>query len=322
MTGPGVARPDERAQDSPLPNPPSDRTIAARGMGWQTAATATTQILQAAVTIVAAAAVGPAGFGLWGLATVLFNAQFVLSAVGLGPALIFVGANSRSRKSVNAANTFAAVLAALVAGTLVLLAPMLATFFGPSFDQADVVSVIRIMAIVLALTTLAQIPQALLEGSFSFRSRALVNLQGAIAYAAIAGVLLVSGAGVLGLVWARLVQALLVLAVSWSAAPLRPRLPGPLDGGALHPCCDTGASQPLPQRSALRSETPTTSSSAMSRGPMALAYTHSRSLWPPWRRPCSPRHSAGSSFRSSRRRGTIRSGLGGACLTASDTRAS
>mgnify|MGYP001175357942 CR=1 FL=1 len=199
--------------------------IAARGMGWQGAATMLVQALQAASTLIAAALVGPAEFALWGIASVLFNAQHLVGSLGFGPALIYHRRDERFRDAVDSA--FAVTLAVTLAIALAaaLLAPAIARALAGGFADDDVVAVVRVMSAVFACAALAHLPQALLEKALDFRRRALAEMACAVVYLALAALLLAQGYGVWALITGRAAQTALLLTLSWTLAPVRPRLP-------------------------------------------------------------------------------------------------
>lgn len=205
------------------------RRAARQGMSWQGLATITAQALQMASTLSAAALIGPAEFALWGIAAVFFNAQHLVGSLGFGPALIYLRDDERFQVAVDTAATATTVLTLALGLAAFLLARPLAALFGNGFEAGTVESVIRAMCLVFVFAALAQLPQALLEKSLDFRRRALPEIACAILYAILVFTGLAMAMGVWSLILGRLVQTGLLLALLWSVAPVRPRLPPRLD---------------------------------------------------------------------------------------------
>ena len=196
-----------------------------RGMRWQSLATLTTQVLQALVTLVVAAAVGPTEFALWGVAGVVLNAQWLIGNLGLGQALIYFRDEKRWRDAVDAAVVVSLGLGGLVVAITALAAPAIADVFGPGFDSSEVADVVRIFSLVFLFTVIAAVPQSLIERRLDFRRRAVPEIIAAIGYAAFAFVLLALGLGVWSLIVAKVVQSGVLMCAFWVVAPDRPRFP-------------------------------------------------------------------------------------------------
>jgi O-antigen/teichoic acid export membrane protein len=209
------------------------REIGAHGMSWQALAAVTVQALQAVVTLTVARAVGPTEFALWGIASLLFNAQHLVGSLGFGPALIYYGSRDDYRDTVDTA--FVATLAAsgLLCVVAFVAAPAIATVMHQGFASTDVVRVVRLMAIVLLFSTAGQLPQAVIEQKLVFRRRALPEIACVVVYAAMALGLLRAGWSVWSLVAAKVAQSVLLTFLFWAVAPVRPRLPPRLHWSVL-----------------------------------------------------------------------------------------
>src|SRR5436190_22272324 len=115
------------------------RARAATGMRWQGIASAMVQILQAGVALLVADGVTPSEFGLVGIASVFFNAQYLVAgSLGLGLAIIQIEASERFRAQVDSAFLLMGCLGAVLGGATFLLAPQIADLFGQGFSHSDV----------------------------------------------------------------------------------------------------------------------------------------------------------------------------------------
>jgi O-antigen/teichoic acid export membrane protein len=196
-----------------------------RGMRWQSLATVTTQGVQAVVTLGVAAAVGPTEFALWGVAGVVLNAQWLIGNLGLGQALIYFRDDRHERDAVDGAFAVSLLLGLAVVGLAVAAAPAIADLFGSGFDSDEVADAVRLISLVFLFTTLAAVPQALIERALDFRRRAIPEMVAAVVYAVAAVALLIAGLGVWSLIVAKVIQSGLLMAQFYVTSPLRPRMP-------------------------------------------------------------------------------------------------
>lgn len=200
------------------------RVVTLRAMRWQTLATVVGQMLFAAVTLTAAKVTAPDELALWGIAIVIFNAQNLIGSLGLGQALVYRQEDERTRDAVDGAFVVTAVLGIGVASALFCAAPTIAAFFSKGFSHDEVETAVKLMSIVFACTTVANVPQALVEKTLNFKRRAIPDLLGSFGYAATSCALLVAGLGIWSLIIAKVLQSILLMIVFWVVAPIRPRL--------------------------------------------------------------------------------------------------
>ena len=200
--------------------PASVRAIAARAMGWQSCAIVAAQIIQITVTLTAAALVQPQEFALWGVATVIFNAQNLVGSFGLGAALVYRDEDTTFRDAVDGSFLVTAAMGLGGGLALFLAASPIASLFTTGFSHQEVQLVIEVMSFVFAATTVSNVPQAVIEKTLNFRRRAVLDLLGSAAYAASAGIMLVAGVGIWSLIIGKVIQTGLL----WSSLCL------------LHPC--------------------------------------------------------------------------------------
>ena len=229
----GGAAGDARSADLSIPNTVRIdslerrlRMTVGRAIGWQSLATMFVQVVQAVTTLAMAAAITPREFAIWGIAAILFNAQYLLAGLGLGPALIYYRHDAdRERDAVDGAFATTAALGVAGAALLLIGAPLFAITFRSGFVRANVIRVTQIMSVAFLCTTLANVPTALIERTLQFRRRALPEIAGVLTYASLVWMLFRHGFGVWSLVYARAVQTALLAVLFWWLAPIRPRFP-------------------------------------------------------------------------------------------------
>ena len=203
-------------------------------MGWQSLSTVTVQGMQAIVTLLVAASASPQQFALLGIASILFNAQFLVGgSLGLGQALIYYDDRPHLRDAIDGAFVVTAALGFLIAAVAFVAAPAIASIFTEGFIRADVIRVVRVMSLIFLFVAIADVPQALIEKGLKFRRRAVPEMVAATVYAGLAIVLLREGAGVWAVIIARVAQSGVLTVCLYAAAPLRPRLVPRLDRAVL-----------------------------------------------------------------------------------------
>jgi O-antigen/teichoic acid export membrane protein len=153
----------------------------------------------------------------------------LVGTLGIGPALVYYGDSGTLRAAANTALAFSVALALALAITLNLFASSLAGLFSEGFSQADVTAVIRLMSVVVALLTIASVPQALIERTLNFRDRAIPDLVALLFYALASVAFLLLGFGIWSLLIARVLQSAVVLSLYWLKSPIAPRLRAELD---------------------------------------------------------------------------------------------
>jgi O-antigen/teichoic acid export membrane protein len=212
------------------------RVRAATGIRWQGIASVTVQVLQAGVALLVASKVTPSEYGLVGIASVLFNAQYLVAgSLGLGLAIIQVPETERFKAQVGSAFLLMGCLGAVVSGVTFVLAPDLAGLFSQGFSHSQVTLVIRLMSIALLFAALTDIPQGLLERALSFKRRGVAELIAITAYVALTGLLLAVGLGVWSIIIARVLQSVLLCALFVLFCSPRPQLRWHASWSALAP---------------------------------------------------------------------------------------
>lgn len=200
------------------------RRRSVRGVAWQSVGSGAVQLIQAGVAFLAAAIVGPQAFALWGVAAVVFNAQHLLSSLGLGPAMVRHSRDDVDEQALaDTAVGATSLIALLGTGAAALAAPWISGLFALA-NRGEVTDVIRVAALIAGLTVAGQVMAAVLERSLQFDRRAIVDLIGIAVYAILAVGLLAAGVGIWSLLWARIAQTVTFLVASVVLSPIRPRV--------------------------------------------------------------------------------------------------
>ncbi|WP_291048091.1 lipopolysaccharide biosynthesis protein [Herbiconiux sp.] len=193
------------------------RGKATRSIGWIILERWTSRVLSLVVIAVLTRLLSPEDFGLVSLATVVIALLQVFVESGFVTVLV-------QKKELGAKDTSTAFWTS-VAISLVLYAALFfsAPLLGALFDEPSLPGVLQILGLGLPISSLSQVPSALLERSFGFRPLAIRQVIGATCGAAVAVVIAFSGGGV----WALVAQVLVTNAASvivlWTATSWRPK---------------------------------------------------------------------------------------------------
>lgn len=168
------------------------------------------------IQVVLARILVPEYFGLVHLCTLTMDALSLLGEMGFSAALIYRKDRVREAADVTffaATGTALALYAAAFLG-----APAVGTFF----RNAQVPSVLRVLAVVMVINSLGQVPFVLLARELDFRRRLVPDLVPAFGYGLVAVSLALSGLGVWSLVVGRIAEAVLRVVLVWWVVPWRP----------------------------------------------------------------------------------------------------
>lgn len=197
-----------------------------RGVFWVGISVLTAQAL-AFITRLALMRILPrTDFGLVALATLAINGLQLFREFGFSAALIY-----RKDRIRQAADTMF-VLLFLVSLVLYVIAYVGATpvgvFFYPSaadtVQRGQLIDIFRVLALIMVLGSLGQVPFTMLAKEMDFRKRLLPDIVPQIIKSITAIVLALKGFGVWSLVYSQVVDIALTAALAWVVSPLRPRL--------------------------------------------------------------------------------------------------
>lgn len=195
---------------------PSILNSAAAGARWVMMENLLRQVLGLAVFLILARLLGPEAFGLLALAAVAVAFGSLLTEGSLGDAIV-------QRQTLEEGFLDTAFLTALAAGLLFALLLMFSS--GPVsqvLGQPQLAPLIRWLAPVVAINALCVVHQALLQRAFGYRTLAIRTGMGIAAGGTVGIGMALAGHGALSLVVQQLVQAVVNLAVLWTASSWRP----------------------------------------------------------------------------------------------------
>ncbi len=181
------------------------------GTLWMLVGTSGQQIANFAIMVVLARELGPAAFGVVGLAMVVIDILTIIGQAGLTE--VFIQNNGSSQKELSTGFWTSLVLGILLGAAVFLSAPLLAQFFG----EPDLDPVMKCLSISCLFNTLGTVHEALLRRSFGFKALAARNVTASIVSGAVAIALALNGAGVFSLVAQRVVSTAWLMAALWIA---------------------------------------------------------------------------------------------------------
>ena len=204
-------------QNAPaVPDGPELAGVAVRSTMWQGLAFVLGRAATMAATVVVARLLGPAEFGLVGIALFFIVFAETISAFGAAEALVYVRPD---RRSTDAALVIALGAAAGLCLIGAALAPAVADFFG----HADVTGLCRASLLGLFVGAAGQVPDALLRRDLRFKRRLVTEVTRAVVQAAVSITLAAAGLGAWALVWGYVASNFAWAVGSWALASYRPR---------------------------------------------------------------------------------------------------
>lgn len=203
---PGAAQP-ERSLDTRL----------MLSMAWSAVSFGGGQLLTFSSMLVLARLIEPKAFGTVALAATFIALLQLVQESGLWAAIIY-----RRGDDLATAAASALVFTTLVGVAIYSACALLAPFAADVFRQPQLTPVLRVIALLLILRSLAIVPLALLERELDYRAIAKVELASALTQAVVAVALAVAGFGVWSLVFGALVGGAVQTLLLWLLVPLRP----------------------------------------------------------------------------------------------------
>jgi PST family polysaccharide transporter len=204
---------DDRDQTSSM----THQTLS--GMFWLLSGSGVQAILRMAVMIVMARLLMPADFGLVAGALVLIDFIEVFSDLGIG--LVIVQRHELEERHIRTGFTVSALLGLTLGAAIWIAAPWAAQLL----RMEGLTTILRVMALVFPIDSLALVPAALLQRNLQFRTLARISVAGYVLGYGLVGVsMAVAGFGVWALVAAYLTQTIFVSAASLLAKPHPKRL--------------------------------------------------------------------------------------------------
>ncbi|HEX2506244.1 MAG TPA: lipopolysaccharide biosynthesis protein [Gaiellaceae bacterium] len=194
-----------------------DRRVV-RGSAWLALSHGGHTVAWMVTLFVLARILDPADFGITSIAgTILLLGGYVQQA-GTGAAL--VQRRTDLREAAASALLFNLVTGLAFYALVFVLAPVAASFFG----APELEDVIRVLAIAVAVRSIAWIGVALLERELRFARAASAEIAAAVVEMTVAIGFAVGGAGVWSIVFGQLAGALVQVGVTWALVTRRPSL--------------------------------------------------------------------------------------------------
>ena len=199
------------------PPPISLQEQAVRGVFWVALATGTTRALTFVTYLLLARILAPKEFGVFAVATIVVNALLIFNDLGLGPAIV---QSSGDRDTVaSTALVVIPVLGGVIAGLSALGAPATARLLG----DPGAAGVVRVLSLSVFFSSLAVVPNMLLEKDLAFKRQVLPQVLPAVLFAATAVLLAATTrAGAYSLAVAEVVDSAALAIGSWIACSWRP----------------------------------------------------------------------------------------------------
>ncbi|WP_314139195.1 lipopolysaccharide biosynthesis protein [uncultured Plantibacter sp.] len=194
------------------------RKRATRSIGWIIVERWSSRVLTLVVIAILTRLLSPADFGLVSMATVVIALLQVF--VESGFVTVLVQKKELGEKDASTAFWTSVALSILIYAALFFAAPLLAGLFG----EPQLIDVLRVLGLSLPVSSLSQVPAALLQRSFGFRSLAIRQVGGALCGSIVAVVIAFAGGGVWALVAQTLVTSAASVIILWTATTWRPRL--------------------------------------------------------------------------------------------------
>jgi O-antigen/teichoic acid export membrane protein len=177
-----------------------------------------TRFLSFATKLVLARLLIPGDFGLRALANPAINLLMMFQELGFTSALIYRQTDIEESADTAFWTVVASSLVLYVVGFL--SAPLVANFFG----EPQLVSVMRVLALTMLLSSSAQVPVTLLIKELSFKRKVIPDLAAGVLGNGLSIVLALMGYGVWSLVYGQVAVSLIAAALIWFVTPWRPKL--------------------------------------------------------------------------------------------------
>lgn len=184
----------------------------ASGVAWQSLAQVVSRVLTMIATVALARALSVEEYGLVAAALVIIGFVETVADAGVAQALVYL---PKRAGLVRAAFAITVTTGVLLAIGVVLAAPVLAIAFG----NPGIEPLVRALGIVVMLTALAAVPDALLRRELEFRRLTIAAMVRAALNAVVTLGLLVAGFGPWSLVWGTVAGAVAYLLACWFLAP-------------------------------------------------------------------------------------------------------
>jgi PST family polysaccharide transporter len=166
----------------------------------------------------------PGEFAFWGIASIVFNVQYMLAGLGLGTSIMVLRGHVPYPRLVDTSFVLSIVIGIGTVAAALLLSDPIGRVLDSEVPSAEFSDVVRIAAIALLFMTIAAVPQGIIESEFAFARRAAAESLAAGAYLSSVFLLFYAGEGVWSLIIGRVIQAGIFCFMLWMLAPVWPSL--------------------------------------------------------------------------------------------------
>ncbi len=209
-----------RAEADLAADPVAERSLGrlvAVNLGWGLVSQVSTRILLASTGIVLARILTPADYGVYAVAIILMELLLGINDLGLITAIV------RRQGDITSAARTATSLTVVSSLCLYGLCFVMAPWMASALNVPVATGLLRVAALIVIVDAVCAVPGALLTRAFRQNRRAIAEVAGLAAYAAVSIALARHGDGVWSLVWGRLVGSGVTAALVIALAPCRPR---------------------------------------------------------------------------------------------------
>ena len=187
-----------------------------RSLGWSTVGNLALRISNFGVSIIVARLIAPEQFGLFAVALTVWTVLGTLAEFGLGTDLV---RSTDVQRRIPTVTTLGLITSGTLAAGMVLGAPLIAA----AFNSPESTSVLRLMAISMAVFGLSITPSALLQREFRQKALLTINLTALVASTATLTVMAVSGFGPVALALGQIVSQVVSVTGQHVLTKQRPR---------------------------------------------------------------------------------------------------
>ena len=190
--------------------------LAVQSTFWSYGSFVSGKLLVFISTVILARLLVPEQFGLMGFCLIAIQYLDVLNGFGVDSAVI--SRRDREEETANAAFVVAIATGVSLFVIAWFIAPVIAAFF----NEAQVVELFRVLAIVIPLSALGSVPMALIQRGLRFKAKFIPDIGRSIAKGSVSIVLAWQGFGVWSLVIGQIAGELVVVIAVWVIARWRP----------------------------------------------------------------------------------------------------
>ena len=189
---------------------------AARGTAWSTASTIGKQVLQIASVMTVARILGPAAYGIMGMAGLLL--AFIVGLRDLGTGTAIVQRRDISHRLLSSIFWLNFLVGLILGGLVAALSPLIARFF----HAPPLVPILCTLSISILMASCGIVHNSILLREMRYRALATIDLSSAALTYVVALACAYSGFGVWSLVFANVANASFASLFYWIAASWRP----------------------------------------------------------------------------------------------------